>query len=394
MKHRRRVALLIETSNAYARGLLQGITDYIRKHEAWSIYLPEQERGAAPPSWLSGWRGEGIIARIENDDIAAAIRASRLPVVDVSAARKLDDIPWVETDDQAIAKLAAEHLEERGFKNFGFCGVRGFNWSMWRQQQFVNQIKSAGGTCNVHNVSPRGSKEASWDREQGKLRNWLRKLPKPIGVMACYDIQAQQLLDACREEDIAVPEQVAVIGVDNDQLLCDLAMPPLSSIIPDSHRSGYEAASLLERLMDGESVPANAHLIRPLGIETRQSTDVLAIGDPDIAKAARFIREHACSGINVADVVKQLPLSRRVLETRFKQLLRRTPHEEIARYRLLRVKRLLTETDLSLAEIAERSGFRHVEYLTVAFKKETGMPPSRYRKLNSDEGTNSTSSTR
>lgn len=385
MKHRRQVALLIETSNAYARGLLQGVTAYIRKHEAWSIYLPEQERGAAPPPWLARWRGEGIIARIENEEIAAAIRQSRLPVVDVSAARELDDIPWVETDDQAIAKLAAQHLEERGFKNFGFCGVEGFNWSMWRQQHFVDQIEDAGGVCHVHNVPPRGGKQVSWDRAQAKLRKWLQRLPKPIGVMACYDIQAQQLLDACREDNIAVPEQVAVIGVDNDQLLCDLAMPPLTSVIPDSHRSGYEAASLLDRMMDGESIPANAHLIEPLGIASRQSTDVLAISDPDIATAARFIREHACSGINVTDVLKQVSMSRRVFETRFKQLLRRTPHEEIARYRLLRVKQLLTETDLTLSEIAVRSGFRHVEYLTVAFKKEMGMPPSRYRKMNSDE---------
>lgn len=383
MKHRRQVALLIETSNAYARGLLQGVTGYILKHEAWSVFLPEQERGAAPPSWLARWRGEGIIARIENEEIAAAVRKSKLPAVDVSAARKLDDIPWVETDDQAIANLAAQHLAERGFKNFGFCGVHGFNWSTWREQHFVSQIESNGGTCHVHNVPTRGSKGVPWNREQTKLRQWLRQLPKPIGVMACYDIQAQQLLDACREEDIAVPEQVAVIGVDNDRLLCELAMPPLSSVIPDSFRSGYEAASLLDRLMDGESVPANAHLIKPLGISTRQSTDVLAISDPDIANAARFIREHACSGINVADVVKQVPLSRRVLESRFRELLGRTPHQEIARYRLARVKRLLTETDLPLSEIAARSGFRHVEYLTVAFKKHLGVPPSKYRKQNS-----------
>ena len=231
----------------------------------------------------------------------------------------------------------------------------------------------------MHNAPSRQTPDFSWTREHKRLRKWLADLPKPIGVMACFDIQAQQLLDACREEDIAVPEQVAVIGVDNDHLLCELAMPPLSSVIPDSFRSGYEAASLLDRIMRGESIAANAYLVDPLGIETRQSTDVLAISDPDVAQAARFIREYACSGINVADVLQEVPLSRRVLESRFQKLLGRTPHEEIVRYRISRVKRLLAESDFSLAEIAERTGFRHVEYLTVAFKKQVGVPPSVYR---------------
>lgn len=380
MEHPRQVALLIETSNAYARGLLHGITDYIRKHEAWSVYLPEQERGAAPPTWLNRWQGDGIIARIENNEIANAVRRSKLPVVDVSAARVLENIPWVETDDKAIAEIAVRHLKERGFRNFGYCGVSGFNWSTWRQQHFVTLVESGDSTCHAYNVPQRGQKGFSWSRERQKLRTWVRSLPKPIGVLACYDIQAQQLLDACREEDIAVPEQIAVLGVDNDELLCGLAMPPLSSVIPDSRRSGYEAASLLDRMMSGESIPANAHLIEPLGISARQSTDVLAISDPDVAAAARFIREHACSGINVNDVLKQVQLSRRILESRFQELFGRTPHEEISRYRLNRVQRLLTETDLTLAQIAARTGFRHVEYLTVAFKKRMGVPPSIYRK--------------
>lgn len=383
MQQPRQVALLIETSNAYARGLLHGIIDYIRKHETWSVYLPEQERGAAPPTWLNRWQGDGVIARIENDEIAAIVRQLGLPVVDVSAARVLQNIPWVETDDQVIAEIAANHLHERGFRNFAYCGVADFNWSVWREQHFVSTLKSHGCHCDVHNVSQRQDKRFSWSRERQELRTWVRGLEKPVGVLACYDIQAQQLLEACREEDIAVPEQVAVLGVDNDELLCDLAMPPLTSVIPDSRRSGYEAAKLLDRMMLGDHVPANAHLIKPLGIATRQSTDVLAISDPEVATAARYIREYACSGIKVADVVRQVSVTRRVLESRFQALLGRTPHEEIARYRLNRVKQLLTETDLTLAEIAARSGFRHVEYLTVAFKKQVGIPPSTFRKQKS-----------
>lgn len=379
MKERRSVALLIETSNAYARGVLDGIIGYVRQHEAWSIYLPEQERAARPPSWLSRWRGDGIIARIETDEIANAVRRTKLPVVDVSAARHVPDIPWVETDDQSIARLAAEHLLQRGFRHLGFCGDPGFNWSIWRQQQFASIVREAGLECYIHESIPRLNPEYSWNREKRGLQAWVRRLPQPIGIMACYDIKAQQLLDVCREMDIAVPEQMAVIGADNDELLCDLADPPLSSVIPNTYRTGYEAAALLDRLMAGERIEPKSLLIEPLGVQTRQSTDTLAIDDSDVAAAVRFIREYACSGINVSDVLRHVPLSRRVLESRFRKILGRTPHAEIMRLRIDRVRQLLAETDLSLAVIADRAGFQHVEYLTVAFKKHAGMPPSKYR---------------
>lgn len=380
MERRRSVALLIETSNAYARGVLSGIVKYMRDHQRWSIYLPEQERGGRPPSWLSHWKGDGIIARIETDKIARAIRKTGRPVVDVSAARHLPGAPWVETDDQAIAKLAAEHLMERGFHHFAFCGDPAFNWSVWRKHHFERIVRQAGCRCHIHEPIPRTDASYSWNREKRGLAAWLKRLPRPVGIMACYDIQAQKLLDACRELDIAVPEEVAVLGVDNDRLLCDLSAPPLSSVICNTHRTGYEAASLLDRMMSGEKVGDKSVLIEPLGIETRQSTDTLAIEDPDVAAAVRFIREHALSDINVGDVLHEVPLSRRVLESRFRKFLGRTPHQEITRLRIDRVKQLLTETDLPLAEVAKLAGFQYVEYLSVAFKKAEGVPPSKYRR--------------
>jgi len=379
MGHRRSVALLIETSNAYARGVLEGIIDYIRHHERWSLFLPEQERGARPPNWLNRWKGDGIIARIETDEIARVVRKTKLPVVDVSAARHLPDIPWVETDDEAIAKIAAEHLVERGFRHLAFCGDGGFNWSNWRQQHFERFVREAGCEYYTHDSIPRMEPTYSWNREKRGLTTWLKRLPRPVGIMACYDIKAQQLLGVCRELDIAVPEEVAVLGVDNDRLLCDLADPPLSSVICNTHRTGYEAASLLDRMMSGEKIGSKPVLLKPLGIETRQSTDILAIDDPDVAAAVRFIRENATSGINVGDVLREVPLSRRILENRFRKTLGRTPHEEITRIRIDRIKRLLSETDLALSEIAARTGFQHDEYMTVAFKKAVGMPPSKYR---------------
>lgn len=197
--------------------------------------------------------------------------------------------------------------------------------------------------------------------------------------MACYDIQAQRLLDACRDADVAVPEEAAVLGVDDDRLLCDLCSPPLSSVVPNAKLTGYTAAQVLDRMMRGETAAAQGHLIPPLGIKVRQSTDVLAIDDADVAAAVRFIREHAFEHINAATVLRNIPLSRRVLESRFRNALGRTPHEELTRVRIERVKQLLGETDLTLEAIAMRTGFRHVEYLSVAFKREVGIRPGQFR---------------
>jgi LacI family transcriptional regulator len=377
MKSSIKVALLIETSNAYARGLLRGIMSYRREHRSWSFHLSEHNRGDRPPGWLKHWNGHGIIARVENKAIAEALRDLRIPIVDVSAARLIPSLPWFETDDGAIAHLAAEHLLERGFRQFGYAGDPRFNWSNWRCEHFQNCVRAAGYECAVYR--PSRTLRPGDDAQVDDLAAWIARLPKPIGIMACYDLRGQQVLDACRRVEVAVPDEAAVLGVDNDDLLCELAEPPLSSVIPNTHRTGYEAAQLLDEMMAGRSVKGETHLISPIGVATRQSTDVLAIDDRNVARAIHFIRRHACDGIKVKDVLRAVPHSRTLLENRFKKLLGRTPHEEILRVRLNRVKQLLVETDLSLEQIAERSGFPHVEYLSVAFRREVGLPPSQFR---------------
>ena len=377
MKKQHRVALLIESSNAYGRGLLHGVVAYVREHRPWSFHFVEQGRGDAPPEWLADWDGDGIIARIENKRIAKAIAASGLPTVDISAARLIPTLPWVETNDEAIAKMVAEHLLERGFRHFGFCGDARFNWSQWRGRHFSEAIRKAGFECAVH--QPRETRQVRVEAQIAGIGAWLRTLPKPVGIMACYDIRAQQVLASCRGQGLAVPDEAAVVGVDNDELLCDLCSPPLSSVLPNHQKAGYEAARLLDRMMSGLKVAPAAHLIEPVRLAIRQSSDVLAVHDADVAKAMHLIRTHACDGIDVSDILKGVPVSRRVLESRFKNLLGITPHQEILRVKLNRVKQLLVDTNLSLLEIARRTGFAHVEYLSVSFKRETGKTPRRYR---------------
>ena len=386
MKKRPRVALLIETSNSYGRGLLRGIHAYVRDHGPWSTYLPEQGRGDPPPGWLKNWNGDGIIARIENRQIAQAIGKLKLPVVDVSAARALPSTPWVETDDDVIVRLAVEHLIERGFKNFGFCGDARFAWSRLRGAAMERLLAESGRKCHAIEIGSKGSTASRPVNEEAQLTSWLKSLPRPIGIFACYDIRGHQLLEICRRNDIAVPEQVAVLGVDNDELLCALADPPLSSVAPDTHRTGYVAAELLDQMMKGQRVPAEPHLVKPLELITRQSTDVLAVDDPHVAQAARFIREHACDGVNVEDVLTRVPLTRRALECRFKKLLGRTPHEEIQRVQLRRVEQLLKETDLSISAIADRAGYKYGEYLSAAFKRKYGITPGEYRSASKKAG--------
>jgi LacI family transcriptional regulator len=418
---RKRVALIIETSNEYARGILHGIRAYIREHGGWDIDLDERRRGEAT-GWLDGWRGDGVIARIENAHVAAEVLRSKLPCVDVSAARQVPGIPWVETDDHEIAKLAFEHLRDKGLRRFAFCGDPNFNWSNWRRDHFTTLASEAGCACDVfpredekergrqgdkerggqrdkakrrtgekparrhlplspsHSL-PLSSRSRSADHEQEltSLTHWLRSLEKPTGVMACYDIRGRQVLASCKLAELAVPDDVAVIGVDNDELLCDLSDPPLTSVAPDTDSTGYLAASLLDRMMQGEKIPPTAHLVKPLGVIPRLSTDTLAVADPQMSAAVRFLRQHACEGINVADVLQQVPMSRRVFETQFKKLFGRLPHDEIVRTRLQKVKELLTHTDLPLEAIARRTGFKHVEYMSVVFKKKVGLPPSDFR---------------
>ncbi|QDT11106.1 xylose operon transcription regulator XylR [Planctomycetes bacterium K23_9] len=377
----RRVALLIETSNAYARGVLEGIVSYTREQDPWSIYLPEQERGAKPPSWLKNWKGDGLIVRIETDEIARMVRRLNKPVIDVSAARRVEGIPWVETNDEVIAQLAIDHFVSRGFKHLAFCGDPDFNWSHWRQNAFVRQIQSQPNLhSDIFEATSRRHPQYSWNREKKRLLKWIHSLPKPVGVFACYDIRAQQVLDVCREANIKVPDEVAVLGVDNDRLLCNLCFPPLSSVIPDAIRTGREAARLLDLQMNGGNVKQERHLIDPKGVATRQSTDVLAIEDTDVATAIRFIREHACDGINVTDVLKQVPLTRRALELRFQTHLGRTPHQEIIRQRVERVRTLLVDTDLPLKTIARMTQFEHEEYMSVVFRRAMGSPPGKYRR--------------
>jgi LacI family transcriptional regulator len=372
----RQVALVVETSNAYARGLLGGIHQYLLAHPGWSIYLGEHSRQETDLSWLEGWRGDGLIARIENRRIAEKVRQLGVPTVDLSAARLLPDLPCVETDDEKIAAMAVEHLVARGLRHFAYCGDERFGWSVKRREWFRIRLAERGIACHQYAIVPSGT--VADDR--AAMATWVRDLPKPIGILACYDIAGQEVLEACKIAGVAVPDEVAVLGVDNDELMCSLTTPPMSSIQPDPLRTGYLAASLLDEMMAGTRVPGELHVVEPLRIVTRQSTDILSVDDPLVGKALRFIRGRAEQPTTVAMVERHVGLARRALDGRFQRLIGHTVHTEITRVRMERLAALLVQTDATLPQLADRLGFAHAEYMGVAFKRYTGRSPGQYRK--------------
>lgn len=378
------MALLIETSRGYGRGLLRGIVRYARLHGPWSFYVTPGDFEQALPR-MRAWGGSGIIARIESTRVARAIVNSGLPVValDLSAAQRargsaLARLCEIHPDPAASARMAAAHLAERGFKRFAFVGITGRLWSERRREAFVRCVEAQGGECFVYDP-PARRRAAAWERDQPQLAAWLASLPAPVGLMACNDDRGRQVLEACLAAGISVPDDIAVVGMDDDDLLCELCEPPLSSVALNTEKGGYDAAALLDRLMAGGVRRRETIVVEPVRVVTRRSTDVLAVLDRRVAAALRFIREHAGSPIRVHDVSAVVPMSRRGLEVRFRRVLGRSINEEIQRAHVGRAKQLLAETDCPIGEVAERSGFKSQSYLGHVFRRLERMTPRSYR---------------
>jgi LacI family transcriptional regulator len=374
------VAVCIDKARAYGRGLLQGIADYSELYGPWSMFVDPYCRGQLGSSWLRRWRGDGILAHVGHSDVAKRLVRCGIPCVDVYGRIKIETLPHVGSDEFAIGKLAAEHLVERELRNFAYCGYPKLWWSERRFEGFSKTLEDYGFDCERYHDTLDKNTPREWERAQQALAGWISELPKPIGVMACTDPNAHHVLDACRRAGVSVPEEVVVIGVDNDEDLCRLSNPPLSSVAANPRQIGYEGARLLHQLMSGGSRSnLDEVLIPPLGVVMRLSTDVTAIEDKVVAEAVSFIRKHACEGIQVDDVAKKIGRSRTTMYRLFERLLGRSPNDEILRVKLERAKMLLVHTGDSLEEIAFRTGFSSASYLSVAFKREIKMTPGEYR---------------
>ena len=344
--------------------------------------------GDQVPDWITSNEVSGIIARVDAHNYEP-LQALGLPIVDVLCSRPELAFPRIETDDALVARIAFDHLYECGFRYFAFAGYRGAHYSEARLQHFRNRALEHDCTLEVYETASdrrdtlfEVERTGAFDSES--LGNWLRGLRKPIGLMACHDIRGQQIMNACRSLGISVPDEIGVIGVDDDDTICPLSDPPLSSVRPDAETVGFVAAETLESIMNGGDSNSKIRHVPPTRIVRRESTEVFAVEDRELAQVCRFIRLNACRGIDVSDVVEFSNLSRRQLERRFRTELDRTPREEITNVRIRRIKELLIETDLPLERIAALVGFSNTENVSVIFKRETGQTPGSFRNATRD----------
>jgi LacI family transcriptional regulator len=395
LKNLPKVALLIESSRKFGRDVLSGIAKYIHVHGPWSCYIEERELHGGIPDWLKQVPISGIIARIDGRRTAKELLRLGVPVIDVRASVRFDPIPAFVTNPQAVAKMAADFFLRAGFRHFAFCGYPGIPFSDDRGGAFADYLKARGYPMHQFSLPRRSSSSASRGisapltvlqaAEQRGLENekaiaaWLFRQRRPLAVFACNDICGQQVLNACREHGINVPGEVTVMGVDDDEVLCTISEPPLSSIKPDAERIGSEAAALLDAMMKGKAVNPGLVEISPLWIVERASTDVVAIEDAVTIRALRFIRSHVNEGINVKDVLSHVGCSRTDLGVRFRYWLSTSIRAEIVRLRLDRACSLLRQTNLGLDQIARQSGFRDAPSFCRVFQSRFKQTPTQYR---------------
>lgn len=376
----RRVALLIELSTTHARGLIRGISGFAEQHGPWSLHLAEPLAALDLPRWLAACPCDGLIARVESPRLAEVVAGLGLPVVSVAGSTVQADWPRVDTDNAAVCTLAAAHLIERGYTSLAYCGMPRYEWSHWRRDYFAAELARQGRSCHMLDLPSlrTGADLAAKDRKA--LRGWLESLVPPVGILAANDHCGRFVLEACAEAGRAVPDEVGVLGVDNDDVVCGLCRPPLSSIEANCEQIGRVAAETLARLLSGGAAGFRQRLIKPTTLVVRRSTDAVAVGEPLVAEALRFIRAYAASELHSPDVARHVHVSRRYLELEFRRTLGRSIHTEIQRVRLELAQRMLGETDWKLQTIAERSGFKQAAHLSAVFAARLGLRPGEYRR--------------
>lgn len=374
-----RVAVLVDTSNEWGRRLVKGVSSYAIKHGPWKLWVNPTGQVSLP----SNWNGAGVIAPLESAaDVQRLSRPNRA-IVNVSAESFADfKIPTVTSNVETVAELSLSHFNQRGLKNYAFVGPLQRPCVRRQASAFQKQVRDSGFNCEFFDCVFDSNVVEGWGERRQNLVNWLSKLPKPTGIFTWNTISAIDIVDACSNNGMSVPDDISVLAGDDDTLLCNTTSPTLSGILTASEQIGFAAAKRLDAMLNPQlngQAPGSVELIDPIMINSRQSTDSLAINDPDLLSAVRFIRMNACCGITVQEVADSVPIGRRSLERKFKECFGRTPLDEIQRLRLGRVRELLVQTDLPISKIAKDAGFGTPEYMTTMFKCRFGLTPLKFR---------------
>ncbi len=361
--------------------VVRGIMHYQKTQGPWLTFVDDVTRTDKDLDWLRQQRWSGVISGVSTPIVAETCVSLGVPVVELWDSPAHRGVPKIRPDNVAIGHMAAEHFLDRRFRRFAFSGFRNVAWSVERFAGFSEALALAGHECDAHLVDAPDDPTPAWEAGQVELlATWLRGFPSGMALLACDDERARQLTRAAVLAQLRVPEDLAVLGVNNDAARCEQEEPAVSSVATDNFATGHRAAELLAALMAGRTPENFETRVEPLGVVMRASTNVLELRDKHVAAAVSFIREQACRGITVDEVVAQVHASRSQLENRFRRYLGHSPQVEIRRVQLEKVRALLAGSDLTLKEIADQTGFVHVEYLSVVFKRMTGETPGQYRR--------------
>jgi len=380
MKHSKNVALMFPARIAHLERSVPGIADFAREHGAWTFFMRPESYTVSLQN-LRGWNGDGVIALVDTEAEARAARELPIPVVNLSGALRDPGLPRVMVDHTMIGRVAAEHLLQCGFQEFAYFGVEQLWYAELRKRGFVERVEREGHRCEVFMLKTDLREGQPWHYGRKELEEWLGMLTLPVGILACDDYRARTVSEACSRLGLEVPSKVGIVGVDNEEILCEFCVPTLSSVSRSNYEVGYQAASLLDRLMRGEAPPENDVLVLPDGVVQRHSTDVVGAADPHVAAAVCYIRENLDKQFGVKHVASQVSVSRRCLEQGFRARLGCTPYEYLSRLRVERAKEILSEEKrVKISQVARVCGFNNTLQLRRAFRRAVGTTPQRYRK--------------
>ncbi len=380
MEPPRRIALLLDRSLNFVRNVLRGIRAYGANRPQWIIRDGPPRLNVV--NRVLDWQPHGIIAGLVMPQVANTLIRTQKPLVDTAFALPNLSVPTVDVDHAAVGRMAAEYFLDRRFVHFGFFGSESVRYAQMEEQAFRERLAVEGYTVSSYysDFLPEAKASVLWKKSTQKMVRWLRQLPKPVAIFANEDTPARYVADLCRQLGLEIPDDVAILGVGNDELECRLSAPLLSSIAVPSQHIGYEAAALLDRLMAGEPPPAGPILLPPLRVITRHSTDIMAVEDETVQAALQHIRRHASEPMKVIDVAHALAVGRRDLERRFRRLLDRSVLEEIHRTRIEQAAILLADTHLPISTVARRAGFTSIRQLDGLFVRLKGLTPTAFRR--------------
>lgn len=357
----------------YAREVLIGVIRYAQERGNWDVHFVDDGYPGGLPNLPMM---DGVVSYVYHSELLERMRRHNIPIVHADDMEERKGIPTVIVDNREAGRMAARHFLERGFENFGFIANECY-YSRLRLEGFAEELKAGGFSCDV--LHHKALSEEYWAIDRDKTAKWLGKLPKPLAVLVAHDLYGMLVINLCRDMGLKVPDEVALVGVDNDEAVCHLCSPPLSSVAVPTQRIGYEAAARLDRIMAGDTAGPLMQLIPPQGVIIRQSSDTVGVADDLVRASLRFIREHAAEPISVDDVVAAVPACRSIVERRFRQVLGHSPSYELWKTRIDLAKRMLTQTDLKIGVIAGKSGFAGYRTFHTVFRRRVGIAPAAYR---------------